>query len=73
MNTLEDQVRAAGNHWRQAQDTADKARAQRDTIIQHAHHQGVSKYRIAQWVGMTRVQVAAIIAKTPETPTPPLD
>ena len=74
MSTIEDQVRDAGKQWRQAKEAADAARARRDAIIQHAVlHEGISKYRVAEWVGMTRVQVAAIIAKTPNTTTPPLD
>lgn len=74
MSTIENQVRDAGKQWRQAKEAADAARARRDAIIQHAVlHEGISNYRAAKWAGITRVQVATIITKTPTQAQPSLD
>jgi hypothetical protein len=66
---IEEEVRAAGQRWRQAEDEVEKARAHRDDVIRRAVTQGVSKYRAAQLAGVTRVRVAAIIAKPPTDET----
>lgn len=66
---IEEEVRAAGQRWRQAEDEVEKARAHRDDVIRRAVTQGVSKYRAAQLAGVTRVRVAAIIAKPPTNGT----
>lgn len=69
IEAIEEEVRAAGQRWRQAEDEVEKARAHRDDVIRRAVTQGVSKYRAAQLAGVTRVRVAAIIAKPPTDET----
>jgi len=69
IEAIEEEVRTAGQRWRQAEDEVEEARAHRDDVIRRAVTQGVSKYRAAQLAGVTRVRVAAIIAKPPTDET----